>query len=103
MKSVSMRICAALLSLFLLAGCLPVSAAGDARASTVHFLWASPAESTPAETKPISAVQWWYSTDDAVYYLFLPAEADTARLQVWFSGASRYAIDGSNFWRNRIF
>lgn len=95
MKSVTMRICAALLSLFLLAGCLPVSAAGDARASTVHFLWASPAESTPAETKPISAVQWWYSADDAVYYLFLPAEADTARLQVWFSGASRYAIDGS--------
>ncbi len=85
-------------ALLLLCSFLPALAASNsalgAAAPASMKLWASPTGSSPSETRPISAVQWWYSSDDGSYYLFLPAEADTGSLQIWLEGAVNYAVDG---------
>lgn len=78
-----------ILALALLIGLLPaVHAAGPTFS-------ASPVGKTPESEKPISAVDWWYSTDDQCYYLFLPAEADCDRLQVW-PGTNSCILDGTS-------
>ncbi len=67
-----------------------------ALAAKLTQIWVTPAddEAVQADSLPIDAIRWWYSKNDKVYYLFLPAGMEGETLRLWFDGPESITANG---------
>lgn len=91
MKKSLLRILCCITAVLTLMGCF----SAITLAAAAPTLWASPVAEAAESERPISAVKWWYDSEDLIYYLFMPSDGDLNNMQVWFTGAESCTIDST--------